>query len=72
MPRSLQLPLELSDAELQLLDPHVVVGANVGRRAYDRDPVALGFLRHRQAVGEVKCTIVQRRQDVTVKINHEK
>jgi hypothetical protein len=42
----------------------------VRRGAYDLDPVALRFARHRDAVGDVERPVVERRQDMAVEVDH--
>jgi hypothetical protein len=54
----------------QLADPHVVVGADVRRRADDRDPVRLCLARHRQRLGDRRRTVVDARKDVAVDVDH--
>jgi hypothetical protein len=47
-------PVEVLDPPGDLLDPHVVVMADVRRRADPLDAVIYRLVRHRQAVGEVE------------------
>ena len=71
-PAAVELPLQLVDPRGQLFDAHVVVVADVRRRAHGSDPVALGFARHRDAVSEVERAVVERRQDVAVQVDHRR
>jgi hypothetical protein len=66
----IQHALEARDPCRKLLDSYVMVVANMWCRADDRDAVALGFARHSDAVGKVKRSIVERRQNVAVKVDH--
>jgi len=54
----------------QLLDPHVVVVADVRGGADGLDPVGLGLARHRHTVVGVARPVVDRVEDVAVQVDH--
>ena len=54
----------------QLLDPHVVVVADVRGGADGFDPVRLGLPRHRHAVVGIAGAVVDRVEDVAVQVDH--
>jgi hypothetical protein len=54
----------------ELTDAHVVVVADVGRRAGQRDPVGVRLPRHRDAVGKVQRAVVDAGEDVAVQVDH--
>ena len=68
--RHAQRRVELAHPGRQLGNAHVVVVADVRRRAHPRHPVAIGLARHRDAVGEIERPVVDSGEDVAVQIDH--
>ncbi len=62
--------LQRRHARCDLLDRDLVVVADVGGRAHHRDAIVLRLARHRQAVLEAECAVVEFGQDVAVQIDH--
>ena len=65
-------PVELLDPAGELLDPHIVVVADVRRRADQLDPVVHRLARQAQAVGDVERAVVDAGEDVAVQIDHKR
>jgi hypothetical protein len=64
-----QHDVELARALRDLVDAHVVVVADVRRRADHVDPVLGGLARERHRILEVGCAVVDPRQDVAVEVD---
>lgn len=62
---------ELRNPRGQLGDPHIVVVANMRRRADGLDTVGLPLLRHRERVIEIARAVVETRQEMAVKVDRD-
>jgi hypothetical protein len=69
-PTTPELVVECRDATLELVDPHGMVGMDVGGGADDLDAVGLSLTRHRDAVVHVDGTVVESGKDVAVEVDH--
>ena len=69
-PLTLELAREIGRAALDLVDPHVVIVADMRGGADRLDAVVGGLPRHRDAVRQLSRPVVDARQDVTVEVDH--
>ncbi len=71
-PLAAQTPVDRLDPLGDLLDPHVVVVADVRRRADRLDPVAGRLPRQAGAVADVERAVVDSGEDVAVQVDHDR